>query len=114
VHELAITQELLALTLQVAQESEAQQVNSVQIHVGQFAGIEDESMRFYWQHLAEGTIAADARLIFTHLPARIHCTVCGTESKFDAEVGYCCTSCHSFAVQMVGGDELRLESIEID
>ena len=60
---------------------------------------------------AMGTVAEDAAAELVLLPVRARCASCG--STWDAEeIPLACPVCSAVDVELVGGDELVLESIE--
>jgi len=61
-HELGISQELIATVLEYARRAEARRVERVVLRIGPQAGVDPESIQFTFQLLAQGTIAADAQI----------------------------------------------------
>ncbi len=113
-HELAITQHLLDLTLEHARAARARKVTHLYLVIGQLSSIVDDSVQFYWEQIARGTLAADAQLHFRRVPAWLRCQGCGAKTPLDTQAGFRCPLCQSPAVRVVGGDEFRLESIEVE
>ena len=60
---------------------------------------------------AAGSVAQDAEVELTFLPVRTACKSCGTETESDDFVPLC-QKCGSADVDIVGGQELMLESLE--
>jgi Zn finger protein HypA/HybF involved in hydrogenase expression len=59
-HEVGIAQDLIDTVLAYAHEAAAQQVERVILRIGPHSGVDSDSIRFAFQVLAEGTIAAGA------------------------------------------------------
>jgi hydrogenase nickel incorporation protein HypA/HybF len=112
-HELPVTQSLLEIALRHAQQSDAQRILSLNIVIGQFATIVDDSVQFYWDLIAQDTIAAGARLNFRRVPAELLCQECGQRYTPDPEE-LDCPTCHSNNVKIVSGREFFLESIDVE
>jgi hydrogenase nickel incorporation protein HypA/HybF len=112
-HELPVTQSLLEIALRHAQQSDAQRILSLNIVVGQFATIVDDSVQFYWDLIAQDTIAAEARLNFRRVPAELLCQECGQRYTPGLEE-LDCPACHSNNVKIVSGREFFLESIDVE
>ena len=112
-HELPVVQSLLELTLDHAARRNARRVLALNLVIGQLSSIVDDSVQFYWDILTQDTIAAGARLNFQRIPARFHCRDCGTEFALD-ESSLICPQCSGFHVDLIQGDEFRLESIDIE
>jgi len=112
-HELPVVQSLLELTLDHAARHNARRVLALNLIIGQLASIVDDCVQFYWDILAKDTIAAGAKLNFQRIPARFRCRDCGMEFSLD-ESSLICPRCHDFHVDLIQGDEFRLESIDIE
>lgn len=112
-HELSVTQNLLALAQQHGTEAGAARVTDLYLVIGPFSSIVDESVQFYWDLIAEDTLCQGATLHFERIPARLACQDCGTEYEIRRELEFCPT-CQSSNVKILQGDEFRLESIGIE
>jgi len=111
-HELSVTEALLALTLEHAAHAGADQVTDVHVVIGQLSAVIDESVQFYWDLISAGTPAAGARLHFRRIPAGFCCDACGHAYAPAAEV-LACPACGSLHVRLTAGDELYLEALEV-
>jgi hydrogenase nickel incorporation protein HypA/HybF len=112
-HELGITEQLLELTLRHAEEAGAERVTRLNLVIGEFSSVVDESIQFYWEMMAEGTPAAGAELHFTRVPGRFHCEACGADFGM-AEFEGRCPSCDGVEVGVADGKQFQLESIEVE
>ena len=113
-HELAVTQSLLKLALKHAERVEAKKITRLNLVIGQMSSIVDDSIQFYWDTMAQDTIAASAKLHFKRVPATFYCFNCCQKFELSQQTDFTCPHCQSGQVQVVGGDEFRLESIDID
>jgi hydrogenase nickel incorporation protein HypA/HybF len=113
-HELPITQSLLEITLKHAESAGAKKVNQLNLVIGQMSSVVDESVQFYWDIVAKGTIAEGAKLHFERVPATFDCFNCNTQFRLNVSDDFSCPHCHSARVQVIGGDEFRLESIDVE
>jgi hydrogenase nickel incorporation protein HypA/HybF len=112
-HELAITQSILDISLRHAQTVEAKRIVAINLVVGKFSSIVDDSVQFYWDMIAEGTIAQGASLYFERVPAEMKCLDCGHTFEPDDKT-FTCPECLSPRVRVTKGDELRVESIDVE
>jgi hydrogenase nickel incorporation protein HypA/HybF len=70
-------------------------------------------VQFYWDLIAQDTIAAGARLNFRRVPAELLCQDCDqryTPSPEELD----CPACHSTNVKIISGKEFFLESIDVE
>jgi hydrogenase nickel incorporation protein HypA/HybF len=112
-HELSVTQNILEIALRHAQDSDAKRILSLNIVIGQLATIVDDSVQFYWDLIAEGTIAEGAKLIFFRPPTELLCQACGRQYTPGPDDFYC-PKCQSANVKIISGKEFYLESIEVE
>lgn len=112
-HELAVTESILAITLKHAEQAAASRVTDIHLVIGQLSSIVDDSVQFYWDVISENTIARGARLHFKRIAARMKCLNCGQEFEMDQRLSPC-PSCQSYSLQITAGEEFYLESIEVE
>jgi hydrogenase nickel incorporation protein HypA/HybF len=112
-HEQSIVENLMSIALDSAEKAKAAKIHKINVVVGELSGAVDESMIFYFGFLRQNTIAAEAELVFTHKPAVLHCRKCDLD--FTAEkMDFRCPKCHEPQVEIVGGRELYIESLEAE
>lgn len=112
-HELAITENILNLAAQYAQQANATRVTELHLVIGQLSSIVDDSIQFYWDVISKDTICAGATLCFERVEAQLQCKECGTKYTLSRELE-ACPACHSIHLTVLSGEEFRLESIEIE
>ncbi len=112
-HELPIAQSILEIALRNAESSGAKRVTGINLVIGRLATAVDDSIQFYWSMIAEGSIAEGAILHFERIPTEMRCFDCGHVFEPD-ERTFSCPACGSARVRVSKGDELRVESIDIE
>lgn len=112
-HELSITESLLEIAIRHAEEADAGRIVQLNIVVGELSSIVDESVQFYWDIVSAGTIAEGAKLHFERVEGRLRCLGCGHEFSLGGD-SFTCPACGQEEVVIAGGDEFRLESIEVE
>jgi hydrogenase nickel incorporation protein HypA/HybF len=112
-HELAVTESILNIATRHAMQANAVRVTDVQLVIGQLSSIVDESVQFYWDMIAEGTICAGARLHFERKPATLKCLACDHTYTLTGELTDC-PNCHNARIKVVTGEEFYVDSIEIE
>jgi hydrogenase nickel incorporation protein HypA/HybF len=111
-HELSVTESILEIALKHAPQGQGNYITDIYLVVGALSSIVDDSVQFYWNHIAEGSIADCARLHFRRIPAELQCSDCGL--KYQPEPGeLVCPGCTSPRVTVLRGDEFYMEAIEV-
>jgi hydrogenase nickel incorporation protein HypA/HybF len=110
-HELPITQNILEIALRHA--GDAKRITCINLVIGDLSAVIGESVQFYWDIISKGTIAEGATLHFERIRACFHCKDCGHEYRPDGRK-FECPQCGSDQVNLIAGQEFRLESIEIE
>lgn len=112
-HELAITESILEIALRHAKAQNAARITDLYLVLGQWSSVLDDSVQFYWDMVAENTLAQGAKLHFERVPVQLLCQDCGlTYSPTSRELA--CPNCLSPRVKVVSGEEFRLDAIEVE
>ncbi|MFV9567951.1 hydrogenase maturation nickel metallochaperone HypA [Thermoanaerobacter mathranii] len=112
-HELSVTQSLVDMVLEEAQKREIKKVTKVTIVIGELAGLESESIQFYFGVLSENTVAEGAELVFKKIKAQFKCGQCGNIFE-RVNFTFNCPVCGSTGVLVDKGKEFYIESIEVE
>jgi hydrogenase nickel incorporation protein HypA/HybF len=112
-HELAITQSMLDLVLGQAEKAEAKRVGKINLVIGEMTGVVSECVQFYFDFLSRGTVAEGAALAIKAVPTQAKCQACGKVFELQ-EFDWTCPSCRGNNIEIVGGKELFVESIEVE
>jgi len=112
-HELSITQSMLDLVLKQAEEAGASKVGKINLVIGEMTGVVDSCVRFYFGFLSKGTPAEEAALNFEVIPTTARCLDCGKDFRL-GEFDWTCPYCQSNNIEITGGKELYVKSIEVE
>ena len=112
-HELSVTQSLLEIALRHAGQANAQQITRLNLVIGELSSIVDKSIQFYWDIVSRDTIAEGSELHFERVPGTLRCLGCDHRFPLNGR-DYACPACGERQVVAAGGDEFRLESIEVE
>lgn len=107
-HELSIAQSVVAA---VTERADGRQVRRVSIVVGRLSGVAPDALSFSFGLVCEGTVAEGAELVVDEPPGRARCRACDTEFGVTDLVLQC--RCGSTEVELVGGRELLVSSMEL-
>jgi hydrogenase nickel incorporation protein HypA/HybF len=112
-HEYSITQSILSLALEKANEAKASRINRITLVLGELSGVVDDCVQFYFEFLSKDTIASGANLSFERMPTKLRCRNC--ESVFiPVNYNWSCPDCHGAQVEILSGRECYMESIEVE
>lgn len=112
-HELPITQSVLDIVSKKSQEVQASRVTQVNLVIGELSGFVPDCIEFYFDSFSKDTVAEGATLSFKSIPVQLRCRVCST--AFNPQDGqWTCPGCQSSSVEIIGGRELYIESIEVE
>ena len=109
-HEFSHTQSLLQRALE---DADSRRIVRVNLLIGPFSEERQESIRFYWKDLAKGSQGEGAELHFEHLPVEIRCLNCAGSVYLD-EVTSMCEFCYGERSRLISGQDVRLESLELE
>jgi hydrogenase nickel incorporation protein HypA/HybF len=107
-HELALAESIVDA---VAEHVGDARVVAVRLRVGRLAAVLPEALCFCFEVCAEGTPLEGASLHITDAPGRGVCRACGAEIEMGDLLATC--PCGSAGVEVIGGRDLRIESVEV-
>lgn len=111
-HEMSLAEGVLQLIEDAAREQEFERVTAVWLEIGELSGVEVEAMKFCFDAVTKGSIAAGARLEVIALPGSGWCMECAMTVPM-AEVFGECPRCGSHRMQVSGGTEMRVKELEV-
>lgn len=106
-----VTENILEITLRHAEKAGAESVTDLYLVIGDLSSVIDDSVQFYWDFIAEGTIAHGAKLHFRRVPAEFYCSRC--DSRFGMDETLCCPNCRGNQISVIAGQEFYLEAMDI-
>jgi hydrogenase nickel incorporation protein HypA/HybF len=109
VHEIGLAEAILDA---VEKRAAGRPVRRAKVRAGALLRVVDASMNQAFQLVTEGTVAEGAAIDVVVTPARISCRSCGHGASTLDPLAVC-PSCGGGDVELTGGDELVLESIEM-
>jgi len=112
-HELAICQALIEQVERVARDNAARRILSITVSVGPLSGVEPQLLEHAYPLAAAGTVAEEAKLVVVTVPVRVRCRACKAETEA-ASNRLLCSSCNDWHVDVIAGEEMLLQRVEIE
>ena len=112
-HELSVAQALVEQVQALIIENRALRATRIRLRVGPLAGVVPELLAEAIPLAAAGSGMENAELELTDTPVRVRCQTCGAESEA-AINRLLCGACGDWHTQVISGDELLLESVELE
>jgi hydrogenase nickel incorporation protein HypA/HybF len=110
VHELSIAESVVQMA---SRHAEGRRVTKVYLKVGHLRQVVPSALVFSFELVAHGTPAEGAELEMQQVPATGLCKECGEESRL-AAFPMQCRSCRSHDLEIIEGEELLVESLELE
>ncbi len=90
-----------------------EKVTQVKLKIGRLTNAEPEALVFAFEAYSKGTICEGAELLVEIIPVRGQCHDCGEEFLLE-ELLFLCPNCKNPGIKVIQGDELLLESLEVE
>jgi hydrogenase nickel incorporation protein HypA/HybF len=109
-HELSLATSIADI---VHRHARGRRVTRVEVAVGHLRLAMPSALAFGFELASMGTLFEGAKLDVRQVPLRARCRVCGEEVEPETWP-LPCPTCSSYELAISGGEELRVEAIEID
>ena len=109
-HELAIADSVVRIA---CAHADGRRVTRVELKVGHLRQVVPSALEFAFALVAEGTELAGAELVMDAVPAAGRCRSCGADTPLPG-FPLCCARCGGFDVEVLQGEELLVDSLEIE
>lgn len=109
-HEFSIASAVVATAVKHA---DGRRVTVVSVRLGALRQVVPDALAFAFEIVSRETLCEGARLEWENVPARVRCTPCDRTSTLE-RLPLRCPHCGGGAVAIVGGEELEVESIEVE
>ncbi|MGI6642983.1 MAG: hydrogenase maturation nickel metallochaperone HypA [Bacillota bacterium] len=108
-HETSLVMNAIKLVVQDATRRRLTRITRIDLEVGELSGAYPHALRESFPIASKGSIAQDAELVITEIPATMHCSTCST--SFNPTIsGWVCPSCGSGDCALIRGMELQVVS----
>jgi hydrogenase nickel incorporation protein HypA/HybF len=109
-HELSIAEAVVQIA---NRHADGRRVTKVQLKVGHLRQVVPSALTFSFELVAQGTPVEGAELEMEEVPATGSCLSCGAESRL-TEFPLQCRMCGSYELRIIEGEELLVESLELE
>lgn len=109
-HEMSVAGAIVNTVLKHADD---RKVTLITVRCGGMRQIVMNSLEFYFDFAARDTCCEGAKLELINVATRLHCRACSEE--WEPEFAFFrCPKCESADVEIIAGEELEVDSIEVD
>jgi hydrogenase nickel incorporation protein HypA/HybF len=113
-HEVSIVQALIEqVEGEVRRAGASGKVSRLALSIGRLSGVCSDSIRFAVELLSPGTILEGAVVEIAEPSAICVCAACGGRTELE-ELCLDCPVCGSVEIRIEGGQEMLLETIDVD
>ncbi len=109
-HELSLSS---AIVNTVVKHAAGRRVSVVSLRVGNLRQVVPDSLEFYFEFVARGTVCEGARLEQEVMPAVLRCGACAAEWEMDF-LSSAVRSAAQAGSTVASGNEFEVESIEVE
>jgi len=109
-HELGISQSLVAI---VSEQAQGKKVHRVWLEIGEYTALMPDALRFCFDVVTRGTVLEGAKLDIVEISPGMQCEECGTYSSSQHAIGDC-EQCGSTRLRKRTGDELNIKAMEVE
>ncbi len=113
-HEYSITCSIIEIVRRLAEEKDLKKISKIDFAVNEFASIEPDSVRFYFEFLIkDDSLLKDAALNFVSAKPEVTCKSCN--KVFTAESIYIkCPYCDGNNIKVERLDDIRITALHTD
>lgn len=112
-HELAVAQALVEQVESVIRQHHASTATLIRVRIGPLSGVVSELLGNAFPLAAAGSRMEHAVLDLVAAPITVRCETCGAETEATMN-RLVCGACGDWHTRIVSGDELLLESVELE
>lgn len=114
-HEFSIGQTLVAAVLKELDQLEGKPIRlkKARVAAGAYHRLVPASLKLAYKILSKGTPAEGSSLLIKTIPIKVKCNQCGWKGS-TRDICFVCRKCGGVDLKIIGGQELCLESIEVE
>ena len=109
-HELSIAEAIVAIG---ERHARGRTVTKVEVRVGHLRQVVPAALEFAFELVSQGTALDGAELALESIAARGRCRGCGAETTMSG-FPLACSACGGLDMEILAGEELEVESLELE
>jgi hydrogenase nickel incorporation protein HypA/HybF len=113
VHEMSLMGGVFEAIDSTLSQHSVNKVTQVKLKIGQLTNAEPQALSLAFEAYSKGTLCEGADLIVEIIPVRGRCKNCGEEFPIQ-ELMFLCPICKHPGIEIIQGEELLLESLEVE
>lgn len=112
-HEYHIVESIVKQILEKAKNSNAIKITSVTLVMGELSGLQEESIRSYFDGLSKENLLEGAELVIKSAKSKLKCKDCGMVFEHEKSI-FDCPKCRGQGVLLNPAREFYIDNIEIE
>ncbi len=112
-HEMSLCEGILQILEAEAEKQRFSRVKRVILDIGVLSGVEIPALEFAFDVVMRGSLAENAVLEINRLRGSAWCFACAETVAIEARYDPC-PQCGGYQLQVNGGDEMRIQSLEVE
>ncbi len=113
-HEGNFTQQIVTSIVSELEKHPGYRPQRIKVKVGEMLHLEPESVRTHYALLTKGTSLEGIALELEGMPVVVNCRACHAEGAVSDHHLLFCPSCYSRDVVIVSGNDVLIDSIELE
>jgi len=113
VHEMSLMGGVFEVIEQTLTQYEVRRVLQVKLKVGELTNAEPDALQLVFEAFCKDTLCEGAELIVERVPVRGRCRSCQLEFTLKT-MFFLCPKCQNNSIEVIQGEELLLESMEVE
>lgn len=112
-HELSIAISMIDQIVEECASRGGLDVESVNMRLGVFAGVDKNALLFAYSLACEGTSLQGSHLVIETVPLLVYCPLCEQERTPPSVYQICCPVCLTPTPEILTGREMEVASLEV-
>jgi len=113
VHEMSLMGGVFEVIERTISQHDVKRVLQVKLKVGELTNAEPDALDMAFEAYSKDTLCEGAELIVERVPVRGRCRSCRNEFPVKT-MFFLCPNCQNTSIEVIQGEELLLESLEVE